>query len=357
MMNIKEFMDYVAENVKEYLPPAFENASVTVNEVYKNNDTVLHGILIRNEGEDVTPQIYLDKLYQQYLDGRDIEDCVGSVADVRIETDTQEIGRPDLSFLSDYEEVKPRLMMKICDKDMNVENLQDKVKTLHGDFIATYSVKINETNSGIASMAVRPELLKQWDVTVDQLHADAVAADKSRVPVLMDLADMIMNIEKSDLSSMNFLQMGEAHPRIEPNSLMCLTNGDKMNGASLILHDDVMKQVGEIMGTDYYVLPSSIHETLIVPDNSFHNVEELNAMVKEVNSTIVDPEEVLSDKVQHYDRNNHVLENAVKFENRRDHEKDKSVGKGIKEKLSAAKKEVSKKISSQTKHKDKQMEM
>ena len=356
-MNIKEFMDYVAENVKEYLPPAFEDASIAVNEVYKNNDTVLHGILIRNEGEDVTPQIYLDKLYQQYLDGRDIDDCVGSVADVRIASDAQEIGKPDVAFLSNYEEVKPRLMLNICDKDMNVENLQDKVTKMFGDFIATYSVKINETENGIASFAVRPDILKQWNITVEQLHADALEADKARGPVLMDLADMIMNMENPDLDNFNILQMGENHPDIEAVTLLCLTNEDRMKGASLILHDDIMNQIGEIMGSDYYVLPSSIHETLIVPDNDLHTVEELNKMVCEVNSTIVDPEEVLSDKVQHYDRDNHVLENAVKFDKRRDHEKDKSMGKGIKEKLSAAKKEVSKKISNPTKHKDKQMEM
>lgn len=65
---------------------------------------------------------------------------------------------------------------------------------------------------------------------------------------------------------------------------------------------------------DYYALPASIHEMLIVPDTGLHDVDELEAMVKEVNETQIAPDEILSDKVQHYDNKEHVLENARSFE-------------------------------------------
>mgnify|MGYP006866166249 CR=1 FL=1 len=51
------------------------------------------------------------------------------------------------------------------------------------------------------------------------------------------------------------------------NPMFCLTNTQKMNGASLLLQEDIRKQIGECLGSDYFVLPSSIHEVLILPDN------------------------------------------------------------------------------------------
>ncbi len=80
------------------------------------------------------------------------------------------------------------------------------------------------------------------------------------------------------------------------NPMFCLTNEAKMNGASLLLQEDIRKQIGECLGSDYFVIPSSIHEVLILPDNGIFQVPELNAMVQEVNETKVERQEQLSDK-------------------------------------------------------------
>ena len=89
-----------------------------------------------------------------------------------------------------------------------------------------------------------------------------------------------------------------------------------MNGASLLLQEDIRKQIGECLGSDYFVIPSSIHEVLIIPDNGIFQVPELNAMVKEVNETQVEREEQLSDKVQFCDGKTAVMENAERREAR-----------------------------------------
>lgn len=89
-----------------------------------------------------------------------------------------------------------------------------------------------------------------------------------------------------------------------------------MNGASLLLQEDIRKQIGECLGSDYFVLPSSIHEVLILPDNGMLEVPELNAMVKEVNETQVERQEQLSDKVQFCDGKTAVMENAERRETR-----------------------------------------
>ena len=108
---------------------------------------------------------------------------------------------------------------------------------------------------------------------------------------------------------------------IVENPMFCLTNKSKMNGASLLLQEDIRKQIGECLGSDYFVIPSSIHEVLILSDNGIFQVPELNAMVQEVNETQVERQEQLSDKVQFCDKKTAVLENAERREARLEKEK------------------------------------
>lgn len=81
-----------------------------------------------------------------------------------------------------------------------------------------------------------------------------------------------------------------------------LTNASKVNGSGILARDGVLDKIGELLGKNFYVLPSSIHEVLIVPDNGDMQAKELESMVKEVNATQVAPADLLSDKVQYYDR-------------------------------------------------------
>lgn len=78
----------------------------------------------------------------------------------------------------------------------------------------------------------------------------------------------------------------------------------------MIMHQDVLDKIGELLGQDYYVLPSSLHEVLITIAEE-KDVRTLQEMVHEINETQVDAEDLLSDKVQFYDTTTHVLENAI----------------------------------------------
>ena len=88
------------------------------------------------------------------------------------------------------------------------------------------------------------------------------------------------------------------------------------SGAGVLAYQNFMDQAAEKLGGDFFVLPSSIHEILLIPDNGEMVVEELKSMVHEVNLTQVKPEERLTDSVYHYDSKNHIFELAEKFEER-----------------------------------------
>ena len=342
MMNRKEFYEYVKNNVKEYLPESYRDAEIKLQEVEKNNGLKLTGITIPNGNQRIVPTVYLDSLYQEYINGKDVDSCVGDVADMRIEAQGKaeffDMGVPDIL---DYEKMKDKLQMRICDKEWNTDRLADKVVTEHGDFAAYYAVNLEENGEGISSIPVTVSLMNEWGVSVEQIQADAMMADRNRGVVLMNMNEIIKSMifgeepenllnEKLDIETMR-----------EP--MFCLTNAQKMNGASLLLQEDIRKQIGECLGSDYFVLPSSIHEVLILPDNGLFEVPELNAMVKEVNETQVERQEQLSDKVQFCDGKTVVMENAERREARLEKEKaaeKAEVKGGIHGRLEKAKAEI-----------------
>mgnify|MGYP000543401081 CR=1 FL=1 len=342
MMNRKEFYEYVKDNVKEYLPESYRDAEIKLQEVEKNNGLKLTGITIPNGNQRIVPTVYLDSLYQEYINGKDVDSCVGDVADMRIEAQGKaeffDMGVPDIL---DYEKMKDKLQMRICDKEWNTDRLADKVVTEHGDFAAYYAVNLEENGEGISSIPVTVSLMNEWGVSVEQIQADAMMADRNRGVVLMNMNEIIKSMifgeepenllnEKLDIETMR-----------EP--MFCLTNAQKMNGASLLLQEDIRKQIGECLGSDYFVLPSSIHEVLILPDNGLFEVPELNAMVKEVNETQVERQEQLSDKVQFCDGKTVVMENAERREARLEKEKaaeKAEVKGGIHGRLEKAKAEI-----------------
>ena len=315
MMNRKEFYEYVKDNVKEYLPESYKDAEIKLQEVVKNNGLKLTGITIPKGNQRTVPTVYLDSLYQKYVNGKDADSCVGDVADMRIEAQDKaeflDMGVPDIF---DYEKMKDKLQVRICDREWNEERLADKVVTEHGDFDAYYAVNLKENENGIGSIPVTISLMNEWGVSAEQIQTDAMAADQNRGVVLMDMNEMVKSMifggepenllhEKLDIEAIE-------------NPMFCLTNTQKMNGASLLLQEDIRKQIGECLGSDYFVLPSSIHEVLILPDNGMLEVPELNAMVKEVNETQVERQEQLSDKVQFCDGKTAVMENAERRETR-----------------------------------------
>ena len=129
----------------------------------------------------------------------------------------------------------------------------------------------------------------------------AVAAETERSPVcfysMEDMMDEIMFSSKPE----NLFECTEPLDAATM-PMYVLTNASKVNGSGILARDGVLDKIGELLGKNFYVLPSSIHEVLIVPDNGDMQAKELESMVKEVNATQVAPADLLSDKVQYYDR-------------------------------------------------------
>ena len=314
MKNRNEFFEYVKEHIKDYLPPSLREAQLSIHEWVRENDRKTHVLAIRLSEHDTFPNIHLDGFYQCYLGGKELDACVGDVADVYIAYgDMEDVKEPGIIW--DYEKVKDRLFIRLCDLQWNQDYLKDKVYTVHGDFAAAYYIAIYEDREKLLKVSVTELLISTWGISMDQLHKDALLADRSSLPALTDLNVLLCSEMFGIGKAENLLAEGAVYDSTGI-PMLCLTNRRKQFGASLILHDDILRRAGEVLGSNYFVLPSSIHETILVPDIDGSDAQGLCLMVKEINEGKVEACEQLSDKVQYYDRETGVLENALDRERR-----------------------------------------
>ena len=295
----QEFAENIKNHIREYLPADCQDAKITLEKVTKGNDRTLTGLIIRTNNETVAPAIYLEHYEEQFSKGRPMEDIMKEIAQIKMESGLE---LPiDVKGLEDYETARPMLAIRLCDPEKNQEYLKDKPCTACGELAATYRIQIMEDSSGTASAVVTNDMLNLWGITPEQLHHDAVTAENARNPVCFYTMDDVMSELMLSAKPTNLFSQPEP-AETDAAPMYVLTNQSKLDGAGALARDGVLDKIGDLMDSNFYVLPSSIHEVLIVPDNGNMQTKEMENMVREVNASQVLPEDLLSDKVQYYDR-------------------------------------------------------
>ena len=165
------------------------------------------------------------------------------------------------------------------------------------------------------------------------------------------MSETIIEMKAGDIARDNGMDISEAREMASqmipdvPDTMFVLTNDTKVNGAAAILNDDTRQEIADKVG-DFYVLPSSVHETLIIPKDAGMELRDLEQMVQEVNQTQVAPQERLSNHVYEYDAKEHELfrsdraeEHTKQKEEKRDEKKERP---SLKERLAEKKNDVMK---------------
>ena len=100
---------------------------------------------------------------------------------------------------------------------------------------------------------------------------------------------------------LNGVPQEESRDFLAGNPLRVLSNVQRVQGASCMLYPGLLKQLAGKEENSFYILPSSIHEVILLTDRRMETPEQLKEMIAEVNRTQVAPEEVLSDSLYYYD--------------------------------------------------------
>ncbi len=301
MLNFSEFQDYVEMTIPERLPEEYKNAQIRSHEVEKNNGLVLHGITVTPEDSNIAPNIYLDGYFKQYEEGKDLDMIMDQITNTVVShiKAPEEFGNVAEKF-QDFDFVKNNVVMVAVNTERNAKLLAQIPHHEREDLSLIYKVMLGRDNEGTATITIRNEHMAMWGVTADELHELALANTKEILPVTIQSMNEVMRemFGKDGMPSEIADVMFEEMPPTQ--QMYIISNAAKVNGAASMFYEDVLSELSKKLGTDLYILPSSVHEVIAV-STDMGTPESLSEMVREVNGTQVSEEEQLSDHVYRFD--------------------------------------------------------
>lgn len=304
-MNLEEFTEHVAEKLKKKMP----QLEIKTVQQEKNNGVSKWGIRMGKikEGErwSVSPIVYLDDIYGKVQKKEQIEILVDEMINFYETEVKKDIDFSDISKLQDYEKVKLHLYPKLISTKKNKELLSDVPHKNILDLSLVYYLRCNSGKGALATSLVTIRQLETWGIDVKKLHQDAFENAKKET-IFYPLGSWLAFLKDEGI-----LELRKQFPHIEEikeirdADMYVLHNRNGMYGASALFCQNVCDKIADLLQRNFYLLPSSIHEWILVPEREWQDGEvslhDLSEMVRTVNREQVDPEEVLSDHAYYYD--------------------------------------------------------
>lgn len=296
-------MEVFAGTIKTAMEVNFgEDYRVSVQEVNKNNGLVLTGLTILKKDCNIAPTIYLNQVFERYQEGRSLESICREV--IRVYEEHAVHTDFDVSYVTDLAKVQSRICYKLVNAEKNEALLADAPHVMLEDLAVIFYILVNRDSEGTGTITVRNNMLSFWNVDTDTLYQLALANTqrmfRGSVQSMASVMTEILSHKLDEESAQEFYDMMVGEDDMIP--MYVCTNIDKLNGAGVILYQGLLQEFADRVGSDFYILPSSIHETLLIPADGDMDIEYLRDMVRTVNRTEVAPEEILSDSVYYYNR-------------------------------------------------------
>lgn len=303
-LNYNIFLEQITKEVKELTN---SQAMIRVDHVQKLNFPATDSMTILYPGENVAPAIYLDSFYQEFLAGTSMYAIAEEILAFCRKYRRQD--KLDLSYYSDFRQVKDHIVCRLVNYEKNKTVLQKVPHQRFLDLAVVYYYLMENSLFGSAGILVQDTHLSMWEICHDNLHALAMENTRALLPPKMGTLSVLME----ELKEPPLSPSDEDSSDVEASSMYILTNEDMCNGAVCICFNDILRSAGEAIGSDFYVLPSSIHECLLLPVQGWNANDpgRLQSIVSEINQEYVAPEEVLSDSVYRYRRDIELLSIAA----------------------------------------------
>ena len=298
-MVYEQFLDAVKKRMELALGEGYE---LTLRKVPKNNGLVLDGLCITMGDSHISPAIYLNPCYQQYKKGRPVSDIVDEILTLYRQNDAP----PPLNYqlLSDYREMKPSIACKLIHAASNESLLNQVPYIAWMDLALVFYLCIHEDDSGLMTAMIHNTHMNIWDISLDELKSTALTNTPRLFPPVITSMERIIEELNQELAYEQAREqaLNDPEPPDASAPFYVLTNRSGINGAVCLLYDDVLKNFADDIERDLIILPSSIHEVLLLPDEGDISYEEMSRLVTHINQSEVPKEDRLSNQVYLYSR-------------------------------------------------------
>lgn len=283
-MEFNEFLDEIVDRLPDYLL-IYDIEKIHVETFEKNNGVKCTGVIICLQNDNISPSIYMEYYYSLYVNGRSIEDILLMISK-EYSLARKRIQEEQFDILN--ENMKDKIFMRIVNYDKNKSMLHNCPHIPYLDMAITFRYLVKQDEEGIASAIINYNELNRLGIDEEELFDLA----KKNTEVLFPYRLETMHKMLREMT-------GAYVPDDIP--LFVLTNSRCINGATSILYDRALQAAAEEIGSNFYVLPSSIHEVLLLPMDEFADEEHLHLLVEQVNTNVLEDMDFLSNSVYRYD--------------------------------------------------------
>ena len=302
-MNNMDFYKEVQASILKYLPEVYKDHTVRIDEVKKSGDVKLHGMSLIKGNNGTAPILYLEP-YKEFVEqGVPKETVLRNIAETYLEIIKKApvIDMPEMTF----ESIKDDLRVRLVYNRTNYEYLEDHVHidVGNGYCLVVYADLSDKMFDG-AIINMRKDMLDKFGLNESDVKRAAMEGSIKHCPAkLTYITDELFSMtEGADIE--NLLEGDKVDLS---RGILVLTTEDKFAGAATMFYPGVLEKAGKLLGWDYFILPSSVHEVLLVPADGRFSAKELAMMVRSVNSAEVSRDEQLGNRVLYYDNVNKQL--------------------------------------------------
>ncbi len=330
-MNYQEFLDYIKVNLAEMM-----NARVLekrersreerndeeeicyeahIHTITKNNGIVLDGVTLLNKNEQTGPNIYLNNFFESYQMGKPLQAIMEEI--IICHEKAKEENPIEVVDVLNFDEVKEKIVVRLVNYEKNAEQLKECPHKRYLDLAITFRYLAGKDAMGLASSLIGNKEFAYWDIELEELYQLAIFNTMREFPwkvesllkVVTDCFGERLPVHLREEFLKDIKDLDEVENRV---NMFVLSNDIGLNGATSLLYDNVLQKFADIHEANLYVLPSSVHEVMLVPENEETQASFLRELVVEANESAVGLIDLLSDNIYYYDRQKDEIELCVK---------------------------------------------
>ncbi len=302
-MEFTSFTTLVREEVEKR---AGESYKVRINDVRKNNGVILRGLTVMQDDSNISPTIYLNNYYEAYENGEaTLVNVVNDVMDTYYRNKVNQ--SVDMRYFMNYACVKEHIVYKLVNTEKNKELLEDIPHVEFLDLSVVFQCLVAKECFGTASILIHNAHIKLWDIPVMELFR--AAKDNTQRILgyeIKGINDAIYEIMQEDEQE-GFCFDGCIAEFADSVPMYVLSNKSRVEGAACMIYPDLIKDFAEALGSSLYIIPSSIHELLLLPVTNANESQDIKNMIREINDTQVKMEEILSYSLYLFDKEKEII--------------------------------------------------
>ena len=334
-MKYELFTEELTECIINMAEPGEE---VTVRKILKNNDTAFDSVTVKQPGCNMTPTLYFQDLKRSFDEGMQMDELARSVLSF---SRTGSGVWPAEDFdPGDYSYFRDKVMFRLVSSDRNRQYLRHRPHRGRLDLEIVYYYQCRIGKESMGTISVGDEDLNRWGISEEDIYRDALRNTPIlNPPVISPITDLLnsftdpdgmpdLGAPVRDMDPDGMPDLGAPVRDADPDEgvdiglpvyepdlygnapvpLLVLTNESKYCGAACMLYEGLLRDLSDEIRSDLFIIPSSIHEVLLLPDEGEFSEEELSALVCEINAHFINPSEILSDHVYRFKHLSGILE-------------------------------------------------